>query len=343
MKQLSINEKYIFTKEMETILSSGLSIDEGLSMIEENALEADVKEVAKQCKTLFYQEGNFSKAIEKVGAFDQYMIKLVEIGEINGHLDTVMQELSFYYEREEQMNLRMKEATTYPFVLLVTMTIIVGILVFKVLPIFEKVMDDMGASMHSTSRVMMHFGQGFALVAFVILIVIFLGIVLFKVLAKDQEKKDAFLSRFFLTKKLVDTMALAKLTYALSLFISSGYPLEETIQYLPSFITHKPLKEKMEAVNQKMQKENCSFMDALSQAQVYSGSTLSYLSIGLRSGKQEEVLKKLVDLYENQVDESTSKFINIIEPTIVTICSLIVGIILLSIMLPLMGIMSSIS
>lgn len=223
------------------------------------------------------------------------------------------------------------------------MTIIVGILVFKVLPIFEKVMDDMGASMHSTSRVMMHFGQGFALVAFVILIVIFLGIVLFKVLAKDQEKKDAFLSRFFLTKKLVDTMALAKLTYALSLFISSGYPLEETIQYLPSFITHKPLKEKMEAVNQKMQKENCSFMDALSQAQVYSGSTLSYLSIGLRSGKQEEVLKKLVDLYENQVDESTSKFINIIEPTIVTICSLIVGIILLSIMLPLMGIMSSIS
>lgn len=138
-------------------------------------------------------------------------------------------------------------------------------------------------------------------------------------------------------------MALAKLTYALSLFISSGYPLEETIQYLPSFITHKPLKEKMEAVNQKMQKENCSFMDAFSQAQVYSGSTLSYLSIGLRSGKQEEVLKKLVDLYENQVDESTSKFINIIEPTIVTICSLIVGIILLSIMLPLMGIMSSIS
>lgn len=136
MKQLSINEKYIFTKEMETILSSGLSIDEGLSMIEENALEADVKEVAKQCKTLFYQEGNFSKAIEKVGAFDQYMIKLVKIGEINGHLDTVMQELSFYYEREEQMNLRMKEATTYPFVLLATMTIIVGILVFKVLPIF---------------------------------------------------------------------------------------------------------------------------------------------------------------------------------------------------------------
>ena len=52
MKQLSINEKYIFTKEMETILSSGLSIDEGLLMIEENALEADVKEVAKQCKTL---------------------------------------------------------------------------------------------------------------------------------------------------------------------------------------------------------------------------------------------------------------------------------------------------
>ena len=343
MNQLTIQEKYIFTREMETILSSGLSIDEGLSLIEENAMESNLQAVAKEVKKSYFEYGNFTKAIVESQAFDSYLEKLVEIGELNGRLDTVMKELSFYYEREEDMANRMKEATTYPFVLLCMMTIIVGILVFKVLPVFEEVMKNMGGSLTSFSKMMMNFGKVFALVSFVILVIVFIIILIF--LLSSKFKKDGnffenFLSKFPLTKKLYMSMSLAKMTYALSLFVSSGYPLEETMEYIPSFITHPVLKEKMIKVQEDM-KAGQSFSSAMNHQKVYSGTYVSMLNIGMKSGKQEEVLKKLVDLYQNEVVDSTSRFLNIIEPTIVAVLSLIVGIILLSIMMPLMGIMSS--
>ena len=108
-----------------------------------------------------------------------------------------------------------------------------------------------------------------------------------------------------------------------------------------NYITHKELKEKILRVIKGMENGE-SFVDCILKEKVFNGSHASMLTIGIKSGRQEEVLKKLVDLYQKDIIESTSHFLNIIEPTIVAILSLIVGIILLSIMLPLMGIMSSI-
>ena len=341
MKELTIQEKYIFTREMETILSSGLSVDEGLQLIEENVQQPNLKQVAKEIKELFYQKGSFSESIKESKCFDPYMEKLVEIGEMNGHLDTVMRELSFYYQREDDLTNRIKEATTYPIVLLIIMTLIVGILIFKVLPIFEKVMLNLGGTYYSSSQQMMNFGKGFAILSFVVLVLILFCIFGFFALSKNSEVKDRILSRFFLTKTMVQNIALAKMTFALSLFVSSGYPLEEAMNYIPSFINDKNLIEKMLRVKNRLD-QNESFSDALSEEKIYSGSNLSLLTIGLKSGRQEEVFKKLVELYQKEVVDSTRKFLNIIEPVIVTILSLIVGVILLSIMLPLMGIMSSI-
>lgn len=339
MKVLTNYEKYIFSREMNTILSSGLSIKEGLTLIEKNGESSNLKETISLLKMNFDQESNLTSAMKQVDAFDSSMIQLIEIGEMNGKLDRVFKELSFYYEREETLENQIKEATTYPFVLLCIMTLILAVLVFKVLPIFENVMKNMGGQQSSSYR-MMAFGKGFALVAFVLLLVIVVLIMVLKHQKYSVEQKERFLSHFFLTKNLYRNMNLGNITFALSLFISSGYPIIESLSYVSKIISSHTYRQKLENVKEYMMKGE-SFADALRKERIYEGSDLTLLTIGFELGEEEKTLQKLVALYQNKLIEATNKFLNVIEPLMIALLSCIVGLILLSIMLPLMGILST--
>ena len=339
MKVLTNYEKYIFSREMNTILSSGLSIKEGLTLIEKNGESSNLKETISLLKMNFDQESNLTSAMKQVDAFDSSMIQLIEIGEMNGQLDRVFKELSFYYEREETLENQIKEATTYPFVLLCIMTLILAVLVFKVLPIFENVMKNMGGQQSSSYR-MMVFGKGFALVALVLLLVIVILIMILKHQKYSVEQRERFLSHFFLTKNLYRNMNLGNITFALSLFISSGYPIIESLGYVSKIISSKAYRQKLENVKEYMMKGE-SFADALRKEKIYEGSDLTLLTIGFELGEEEKTLQKLVVLYQNKLIEATNKFLNVIEPLMIALLSCIVGLILLSIMLPLMGILST--
>lgn len=339
MKVLTNYEKYIFSREMNTILSSGLSIKEGLTLIEKNGESSNLKETISLLKMNFDQESNLTSAMKQVDAFDSSMIQLIEIGEMNGQLDRVFKELSFYYEREETLENQIKEATTYPFVLLCIMTLILAVLVFKVLPIFENVMKNMGGQQSSSYR-MMAFGKGFALVALVLLLVIVILIMILKHQKYSVEQRERFLSHFFLTKNLYRNMNLGNITFALSLFISSGYPIIESLSYVSKIISSHTYRQKLENVKEYMMKGE-SFADALRKEKIYEGSDLTLLTIGFELGEEEKTLQKLVALYQNKLIEATNKFLNVIEPLMIALLSCIVGLILLSIMLPLMGILST--
>lgn len=337
--KLSNEEKYVFCGEMEMILSSGLDLGQGLLIVKDNMPSQSLKDTVQTVYDQFLLCGEFSQAIAQSEAFDYYMEQMVNVGQASGHLDQVMKELALYYERQQKMNRQIKEAMTYPLVLVAMMFVIVGIIIFKVLPIFQSILQSLGSDLSSFAYGLMNFGHGLASVAFFLLaLFILIGVLAYFYMRKHNN--TMILSRFFLTKKLYQDIAIAQMTYALSLFISSGYPLDQSFSMIKDFVSHPVLKEKITHVLLAIsQGEN--FADALLKERIYSGIYANMLAIGIQVGKQDEVLKKLGSLYEEEVEHSTSRFLNIIEPTIIAALSLIVGIILLSIMLPLMSIMSS--
>lgn len=341
--KLTLKEKYILTSELEMILSSGLQIYDGLYIIQDQLPTPFLKEVVLRVQKEFEEHGNFYEAIKNSQAFDTYMEQMIFMGEQSGHLDSVMKELSQYYERQEDMQNQLKEAATYPLVLLVMMFVIVAIMVYKVLPIFQDVLQSMGTSLTSFSKAMMDFGVVFGQVSFfvlVLLLVIVLGFGIYSKMKKDSSGIQTFLASFFMTKRLYRSLSLARLTYAISLFVSSGYPMEESVKYLCEFISHPILKKKMDQVKHDIEAGD-SFVQAILKEGIYDGTYANMLAIGERTGHQDEVLDQLSHLYQRDVEQSTSHFLNVIEPTIIALLSLIVGIILLSIMLPLMSLMSS--
>ena len=340
--KLTMSEKYMFCNQMAMILESGLSLNQGVTMVYEEMDDKNIKGVLQEVAKYLDEQVSFSEAIDLTKAFDDYMVNLVKVGETSGNLDDVMQSLSEYYARIDDITNKLKQALTYPIILIIMMVVVVGIIVFKVLPIFKDVLNGLGSDLSSYANSFMEFGQIFSLICFAVLLVLVIVIIagyLYQRVTHVNVLSNV-VQKSFLTRKLSRALNKAQITYALSLFISSGYDLQEAMKFVPKLVDDKQLRANLEKCNEDLINGD-SFVEVIKKYQIYQGMQLNMIQVGFKTGQVDIIMKQLSNSFQEEVSRAIDQFLNIIEPTIVTLLSLVVGIVLMSVMLPLISIMSS--
>lgn len=340
--KLTMSEKYMFCNQMAMILESGFSLNQGVTMVYEEMDDKNIKGVLQEVAKYLDEQVSFSEAIDLTKAFDDYMVNLVKVGETSGNLDDVMQSLSEYYARIDDITNKLKQALTYPIILIIMMVVVVGIIVFKVLPIFKDVLNGLGSHLSSYANSFMEFGQIFSLICFAVLLVLVIVIIagyLYQRITHVNVLSNV-VQKSFLTRKLSRALNKAQITYALSLFISSGYDLQEAMKFVPKLVDDKQLRANLEKCNEDLINGD-SFVEVIKKYQIYQGMQLNMIQVGFKTGQVDIIMKQLSNSFQEEVSRAIDQFLNIIEPTIVTLLSLVVGIVLMSVMLPLISIMSS--
>ena len=340
--KLTMSEKYMFCNQMAMILESGFSLNQGITMVYEEMDDKNIKGVLQEVAKYLDEQVSFSEAINLTKAFDDYMVNLVKVGETSGNLDDVMQSLSEYYARIDDITNKLKQALTYPIILIIMMVVVVGIIVFKVLPIFKDVLNGLGSDLSSYANSFMEFGQIFSLICFAVLLVLVIVIIagyLYQRVTHVNVLSNV-VQKSFLTRKLSRALNKAQITYALSLFISSGYDLQEAMKFVPKLVDDKQLRANLEKCNEDLINGD-SFVEVIKKYQIYQGMQLNMIQVGFKTGQVDIIMKQLSNSFQEEVSRAIDQFLNIIEPTIVTLLSLVVGIVLMSVMLPLISIMSS--
>lgn len=340
--KLTMSEKYMFCNQMAMILESGFSLNQGVTMVYEEMDDKNIKGVLQEVAKYLDEQVSFSEAIDLTKAFDDYMVNLVKVGETSGNLDDVMQSLSEYYARIDDITNKLKQALTYPIILIIMMVVVVGIIVFKVLPIFKDVLNGLGSDLSSYANSFMEFGQIFSLICFAVLLVLVIVITagyLYQRVTHVNVLSNV-VQKSFLTRKLSRALNKAQITYALSLFISSGYDLQEAMKFVPKLVDDKQLRANLEKCNEDLINGD-SFVEVIKKYQIYQGMQLNMIQVGFKTGQVDIIMKQLSNSFQEEVSRAIDQFLNIIEPTIVTLLSLVVGIVLMSVMLPLISIMSS--
>ena len=340
--KLTMSEKYMFCNQMAMILESGFSLNQGVTMVYEEMDDKNIKGVLQEVAKYLDEQVSFSEAIDLTKAFDDYMVNLVKVGETSGNLDDVMQSLSEYYARIDDITNKLKQALTYPIILIIMMVVVVGIIVFKVLPIFKDVLNGLGSDLSSYANSFMEFGQIFSLICFAVLLVLVIVIIagyLYQRITHVNVLSNV-VQKSFLTRKLSRALNKAQITYALSLFISSGYDLQEAMKFVPKLVDDKQLRANLEKCNEDLINGD-SFVEVIKKYQIYQGMQLNMIQVGFKTGQVDIIMKQLSNSFQEEVIRAIYQFLNIIEPTIVTLLSLVVGIVLMSVMLPLISIMSS--
>lgn len=340
----SYRELSAFCMQISLLLEAAVFLDEGLSIMAEDASnkkEADM--------LLGMAEGvefgdPFYQVLEDTKAFPDYMVKMAKLGQHTGTMDQMMEALSGYYEKEYRLMQAIKNAVTYPIMMVVMLLVVLFVLFSHVMPVFDKVYEQLGATMSPAAESAIRLGgilSAAALIVSALLAAAAGGIWL----ASRTGRKFGFAERFMNLLKSRSRIALAvanrRFTAVLSLALKSGMELEKGMELAKELVGNEVVAERIGTCSKQLQAGE-SYYKSMKDTGLFTGFYIQMIRVGSRSGHLDHVMEEISGDYEEMADASIDNMLARFEPTVVAVLAVSVGMVLLSVMLPLIGILSAI-
>ena len=341
-RKLSPEELYAFSDEMGMMIEGGVPAVEAITlMLEESDGEAD-KRLLKEMQDVIYETSSFSKAVEKTGVFPEYYNKMISLGESTGKTDSTLISLSHHYERQVSVRKAVKSAIGYPLLMVAMMFAIIIVLITKIMPIFEKVFNQLGSEMEGVSGGLLSLGKFLGRYAAVFLILIALIVVGLIILANSKKGKDRLIGfgyHFKSIRSIIDKLSISSFASGMAMTLSSGMDIMQALELSSDLIISKSFREKIEKCKESFM-ETMDIGKALHASGIFTGLYGRMVILSSRTGNMEQTMEKIANTYQEESDDEINGLISIVEPTLVILMSVIVGMILLSVMLPLLSIMA---
>lgn len=343
MKPFSSLELASFCGQIALILKAGISSLEGLTIMMEDASSAEEKAVLEALLSNMQETGSLYQAMEASGLYPSYLLHMVQIGEETGTLDAVMEALQRHYEREDSIRRGIRSSVTYPMIMVAMMALVIIVLLVKVMPVFNQVFIQLGTEMTGVSRTLMNAGSliNRYAVVFIILLVVLVGLIFYGTRTASGHcifQKIAYGLGF--TKVVYEEIAACRFASGMALTLRSGLNPDRSMELVTSLNDDSVFQKKIDSCLQKV-REGEDLSEALFHSGMFTGVYARMASIGSKTGTMDQVMEQIAGLYQDDIDTRMNNLLAVLEPTLVVALSMIVGVILLSVMLPLMGIMSS--
>lgn len=347
MKENVFDTGYIsaFCLELYLIIQAGIPFSEGVALLSGDEPDKNKKTILDQLYQRLETGEPIAAAMRAVGGFPVYVVEMVEIGEKTGHLERVFRALADYYERMEQLQKSLRNAVTFPAVLMSMMLVVVLVLLVKVLPIFQEVFHQLGAELSVAAQILLHAGQFLGRYGLWLLLVLFVTLAVGALLLRDPNRKAKaidWLNAHTENWEIRQLLASSRLADALAMTLASGMNIDDSLEMAAKLVPDVTEQEKIMQCKREMLLENKSFADAALSSGLFTPLYCRMLAVGFRAGSIDTVMEEVARRCAEQVDDKLEALLNRIEPTMVIVMSVLVGLILLSVMLPLMSIMTAI-
>ena len=344
MKLLSNNEVASFCSQLSLLLPVGVTPYESISLMYQDTMTTEGKELLKKIEASLKEGLSFHEALSETGVFPEYVVSMILLGEESGNLDIIMKKLADYYEQQCSISESIKNAVSYPIIMICLMLIILIVLLTKILPIFNQVFIQLGSELTGISKQLMNLGKAVQSVSGVF-IILFVAITIFSLFVLKNKQCNKWFTHILHTCKLTKNFFLDisynKFASALSLITAGGIDIYKGLELAGNLLNNELMEEKISICKQALLRGDYMH-EAMKEAGMFQVQHQRMLQIGYRTGTTEIVLDKVSKHYEDAVLSRLHKILSAIEPTLVIIFSLMVGLILLSVIMPLIGIMSSI-
>lgn len=336
---LSNEDISILCSELASVVSSGLTITDGILVILQDDEDRHKAALLEKILDSVEHGSSITKAFAKTGAFPNYFLKMIEVGETTGRLDTVFASLSEYYAGIEEISISVKSAVTYPAILLIVVFAVIILLSVYVLPIFADVFAQLGLTLPGSAQQIMNAGGVISNVAVFIIgtlaFIIILGVLLYNLVRPFRKAVIHAVSH----TKTAKTLYAARFSSAMSMTLSSGMDIDESLDMCENLLENDYMREKLTECRQKMT-DGKAFVEALSETGIFSAVNMRMISIAFSTGTLDKTMATIADNAEKKVSAVIQNAVARFEPTMVIIMAVAVGFILLSVMIPLMGVMT---
>jgi len=335
--KLKLNEVADFSQEISTMLSAGISIIHALDIM----FKRDIKEKVRSVYVALYNNLSngmtLSEGMEAQGeVFPRLFINMYKTGEESGHLDAVAGKMAVHYTKEHRLNNKIKSATTYPKMLLGLLLVVVIFMITFILPKFTKIFEKMELPLLTKiviglSDVFIHYG----------LYILIGALILFAIIAQIVKRKDVKLKidRFKLripkVGKLLKIIYTARFSRTLSSLYSSGLSIVKALTICSTTIGNTYIESQMPDAIEKVR--NGEPLSSAIEGIIGFDVKLSLsIYIGQESGKLDKMLDTVADSFDYEAEIATEKILTYLEPALIVFMAMIVGVIALSVMLPIL-------
>lgn len=344
MKTLPLTYISSFCLSLHLAAASGIPLSEGILLFAQDEPDTKIRtalsgafDALERGKTLF-------EALRESDLFPAYMTDMVEVGERTGKLDDVLISLSAYYDRQQRLTRAVRGAVLYPSVLLGIILMVTGLFMVKVLPIFNDVYAQLGAVMSGPAVFMLKSGQWMGLHAVPLLLTLVAGFGIFCYLLSDTARRAAVgraVCRLLGAGDLAGLLSSARFSSVMSMALSSGMDVDDALAMTVRLTGDDALlKDKLTRCRERLAAGE-NFAPAVAEAGILPTLYTRMLSVGVRTGSTDTVMTEIAGRAGSEAEARIEGVLGRVEPTLVIVMSLLVGLILLSVMLPLASIMSA--
>jgi type IV pilus assembly protein PilC len=281
---------------------------------------------------------------EKV--FDPLYVNLVEAGETGGILDTILQRLASYIEKNVKLKAAVKSALVYPVAVLFVAAGVIVLLLWKVVPIFATLFLGLGVNLPLPTRIVIGLSNFVGSIFGLLILVVFAGIVvglkLWYGTTGGRYIIDATQLKLPLLGILLRKIAVARFTRTLGTLISSGVPILEGLDITARTAGNAVIERALLQVRKALE-QGKNLADPLRESEVFPGMVTQMIGVGEQTGAMDAMLQKIADFYEEEVDSAVKDLLSAMEPAMIVFLGIVVGGIVISMYLPLFTLIGQLS
>jgi type IV pilus assembly protein PilC len=335
----------VFTRQFSVMIDAGLPLVQALDIIGTQADNPAFRKVLLAVKSRVEAGSTFADGLaEHPKAFDELFVQLVRAGEIGGILDTILQRLGAYIEKNEKLKRRVKGAMVYPAIVLFVAVGVVGALLGFVVPTFEKMFKDFGGALPGPTQFLVNLSHGLVDNWYVfagVPIGLFVAFRLWVRSPRGRAQWDALVLRMPVFGSLVRKVAVARFTRTLGTMLSSGVPILDALEIVGKAAGNKTVEAAILHVRAKIS-EGKNIAQPLAESGVFPAMVVQMIGVGEATGAMDAMLSKIADFYDDEVDVAVAALTSMLEPLMMVVLGSIIGFFMIAMYLPIFNIAGNI-
>lgn len=342
-EKVALKELAVYSRQLSVLIDADLPLIQGLGMLAQQTKNKYFKRVIAQVRKDVEAGATLNQAKKKFPkVFDDLYCNLVASGEQSGSLDVMLRRLAEYQERIVKLRSQVKQAMTYPLAIFVFSILVTIFMLWKVVPIFSGIFNELGADMPMLSKIMLavsNFIQSYIFwmgVGFIGLVFLFRY---FKKTPMGRRAIDVLMLKIPLFGKLIEKVALSRITRTLSTLLSGGVPMMESLKITSSTAGNVLLESRIMASRTQVA-EGTNLTDAFKETGQFPLMMTQMVGVGEATGTLDSMLTKLADFYDEEVEASVGSLLSILEPILLIFVGSLIGTIVISMYLPVFSLIS---
>ena len=346
MQRIKAKDLTVFSRQFATMINSGLSMLRALSVLEEQTENKKLADVLGQVRADVEAGIALSDALEKhPKVFSPLYVNMVRAGEIGGILDEVLNRLATQLEKDDSIRRAVKSAMVYPLMIATFALIVLTGMVMFLIPIFAGMYKQMGnAKLPMLTRMMVSISDVMRSWRGVIVVIVIIGLVVVIRKLKHTPQGTEAWDRFKLhvpmgIGEVIRKIAIARFSRTLGTLVSSGVPILQAIEITGKSAGNVVIEHAMSAVQVSV-KEGQTISEPLEQASVFPDMVVQMIAVGEETGALDNMLQKVADFYEDEVNAAVKSLTSILEPIMMLGVGGIVGVVVISMYLPIFNMMN---